>query len=204
MSLSTASAATTIFLLPTYDSKSAKDYTGWNYTSVLTIALPIMFTALGLAVTFAIEVALKIQILSVREEKLPAGTPGLQNPAGASPVPGPVPGQTPGLPGNKYADNSDPSQPPQIPLQNDPNAGGQIPPPPLAGPADLALPPLLGTVQPGLYVWEELLILLAFHVVSCSFYAQPRASSQNALGPVLAWIHFVALAAYAFIIVDSL
>ena len=159
-----------------------------------------MFTALGLAVTFAIEVALKIQILSVREEKLPAGLPPLQNPAGASPVPGPVPGQTPG---NKYADHTDPNYP-QIPVQPDPNAppGVGLPPAlPLAGPTDIALAPVLGQVQPGLYVWEELLILLAFHVVSCSFYAQPRASSQNALGPVLAWIHFVALAAYAFIIV---
>jgi hypothetical protein len=186
-----------------YDSTNTKDYLGWSYSSVLLMALPIMLTALAMTVTFAIEVALKIQILSAQPEKLavggsiPAST--LDGGSGGVPIPGPVPGSA----ANKYAD---PSQGVDVPIQPNPNS--QLPsitgpnPPVLGVNNQVVVNPITSDTHKSLYVWEEVMILFLFHIVSCSFYSQPRKSSQNALGPILAWIHFVAILGYAFVIVS--
>lgn|SRR3990167_237584 len=208
MSLTLAPTGNFPFL--NYDSTHTKDFYGWNYTAVLTIALPIMFTALALAVVFALEVALKTQIISVQEQKLPPAPP-LGNPhaeagtvggpgAGGVTAPGPVPGAT----ANKYADPAQQGYP-EIPLQPDQRAGGVQPPPigsgPVAVPEPVLLNPAASPTHKSLYAWEEILIFFVFHVVSCVFYVQPRQRSQNALGPVLAWIHLVGIAGYTFVIV---
>lgn len=205
MSLSTT--LTENFPFTNFDSSHTKAQLGWNYTAVLTIALPIMFTALALAIVFALEVALKTQIISVQEQKLPPPLP-LANPhADAGTIGGPgvggvtAPGPVPGATANKYADPAQPGHA-EIPLQPASNAQ-----PPIAGsnPVNPLEPVQVNLAAnltfKSLYAWEEILIFFVFHVVSCVFYVQPRQRSQNALGPVLAWIHLVGIAGYAFVIV---
>lgn len=86
-----------------------------------------------------------------------------------------VPGQQPPLPG----------QPPVL---------GQPAGQPLAVEKDT-------TVE--LYLWEELLLFMAFHLVGLVFCIQPALSHRKhtAVGIVIAWLHLPLICGYTFVAV---
>ena len=54
------------------------------------------------------------------------------------------------------------------------------------------------------YLWEDLLIYMLLHVMSCVFsiHQTKKASNQGSLTIILAWVHFVLISVYAFISVE--
>lgn len=203
----------TALLIATKGEYSSDDvkFMGWEYTTVLLICLPVFFSFLAYAGILFYEVATKKELISAKPATIstttskyadksaptgPGGNPeGLQNPPGQGGLPGHQPvdlGQGQGLHGQ-------PDTRPGQGLGTNTGAFGQ--PGTTAGTQPVAVEKDT-TVE--LYLWEELLLFMAFHLVGLVFCIQPGLSRRGhtALGIVIAWLHLALICAYAFVAVQ--
>ena len=173
---------------------SAVEYLGWYSGRTLLICLPVFLTVVIYTAVVITEIALKKDWLGAKPLKLETtvtktnlkyqdpttGTANPANPAGATNPAG----------GAEFH----PNLAVQNPAPGDANALAVPPPPVISGPPVVEKEE---TLEP--YLWEELLVYMAFHVVGLVFCIQPAKtdSPQNIVGVVLAWIHMVVISAYA-------
>lgn len=176
---------------------------GWYSTTVLLICLPVFLTFLAYAGILFYEVATKKDLITTKpitistttskyaDTGLPAGT--LANP----PPPAPIGGghQPVDLGSNSHPTQGTTAHPPGQNLAI--NTG--VPPTGLA--TDAIVVEKDTTLE--LYLWEELLIYMIFHLVGLVFCIQPCLTKRNhnAVGIVIAWIHFPLICGYAFVAV---
>lgn len=187
-----------------FDSTDTK-MLGWDHTFVLLMCLPVFFSFLAYAGILFYEVATKKEFISSKPLTITTTTA-------------------------KYVDTG--ANPPQLPGQPttaqgttagttvNSGEGGALATnvhQPVDPANPLARPPVVqtgGTNQPAaviekdttveLYIWEELLIYMAIHIVGLTFCVQPalRKRDHNAVGVVIAWLHFAYILGYAFVSVD--
>jgi hypothetical protein len=184
-----------------YDSSDTK-LLGWDHTFVLLMCLPVFFSFLAYAGILFYEVATKkefisskpITIITTTIDATKAGKyVETANPPtlGAQPTTGTV--GTGADPKNAHL--------PVDPLNLNPTAN-----PPVMATGVTTLPAI--AVQKDttseLYLWEELLIYMVFHIVGLTFCVQPakRTRAHNACGVIIAWLHFALIIAYAFVSVS--
>lgn len=174
-----------------YESKDV-EVNGWYSSTVLLICLPVFFTLVGYTAILFVEVAMKKDMIAGRpssietvDKKYKTEEPNAAAGTGPSPVP-PILNPNPGLNPTGTLGGTD------VPAN---------PTPPTVLPTNVTYESER-TVEP--YVWEELLVYLIFHLVALTFCIHPAKvkTNQNTLSIILAWIHFVAIGAYAAITVQ--
>lgn len=175
------------------------EFMGWYSTTVLLICLPVFLTFLAYAGILFYEVATKKEFISSRpltistttSKYVDTGAP--QGAQGAGTLANP-PGTNYPAPGAGHLGH----QP--VDLGSNP----QTSPPVIGGPGIVAAPVAVEkdtTVE--LYLWEELLLFMVFHLVGLVFCIQPCLTKRNhnAVGIVVAWLHLPYICGYAFVAV---
>lgn len=173
---------------------------GWNHTLVLLMCLPVFFTFLAYAGILFYEVATKKELISSKPVAINTA-PAKYVDTGANPTQAPAQasnissiseahqGQAinPNFQGAKTTSNS---SNPNLPIFQ-----------------AAVSPQLVADAQKDsnaeLYLWEELLIYMVFHIVGLTFSVQPaiRHRDHNAVGVIIAWLHMALIVAYAFVAV---
>jgi hypothetical protein len=167
-----------------YDS-SSPIVGNWKQGSVLLIALPVFFTTIGIFAVIVLDVVKKTTKMSSQESKGPgAAATTTATPASA----------------NKYVDPTIPKDPTKTDPENPPPVNMADRPKPDA----VLTEKLASTNEPFLY--QEILIHFAIHIAALITAIQPvsRAFSHTGLAVALAWIHFVLIGGYLFLLVPSL
>lgn len=200
-----------------YDYSNAEKM-GWNSTFVLLMCLPVFFSILAYAGILFYEVAAKKELISSKPLAVSTTSAKYADTTGnqpSNPTGGPTGIPTLGGAGNTGATNINPgmdgtnlggptgtTNPPAL------NPGIGLAQPPGTTTGALNQPPTTtGAVASDanceLYIYEELLIYMMFHLIGLAFCVQPALYKRghNAVGVVIAWLHFALLGGYTFVAV---
>ena len=157
----------------------------WKQSSVLLIALPVFFTAIGIFAVIVLDVVKKTTKMSSQESKGPGGAATTTT-------------ATPPTAGNKYVDPTIPKDP----TKTDPETA-QVNMADRPKPDAVLSEKLASTNEPFLY--QEVLIHFALHIAALITAIQPvsRDFKHTGLAVAMAWIHFVLIGGYLFLLVTS-
>ena len=185
--------------MDTFESSDMKTL-GWYSVNVLLVCLPIFLTFLAYTAILFAEVALKKPFVNKPadgSDTITTETKSKYNdplPAAGGPNGLPLSNQPARASTTTTAQNQ--ARNPPLPIEG--RLEPQLPLPPTTLTTTISQP---SADQP--YIWEDLLLHMLLHIMSCAFslHRTRRASNQNALPLVIAWIHFALISGYAFVLV---